>query len=257
MIKESEKERIELNTQLQKQAEGLEEMKKQKEYAERQVEVLTTNLNEAQKEATRAVTELTKMAYLQREDVDLTEEVYRRDAKIQELEEEREDHIKKIAGLKKLSNVVEQTMKENTALKDKLQVLENQNVEVTHQMKKFEDTLKTTSRRLSKSQEDKLDLNDTVSSEMFRENSDNSPPFHGFSSGSGGDQEMEVSNLIDKVPKSILKRAHSNPGEVTDVSKRKNRHPTIGSKILVDTANDSGVFQVISKKTQSSEEDYV
>ena len=257
VIKDSEKETLELKSQLKIQSEGLEEMKKQKEYVEKQVKVLSDNLEEAQKKAEKAVTELQKNLYFQRVDVDVQEEVYRRDARIEELEKENHDIVKEMEGLKKLTSVVEKTMQENISLKDRVKLMETQNEEVMDRLRKFEDSMKVTSRRLSKSQEDVVDLNDTVSTEMFKEHSSNSPPFHGFATASEEEREVEVSNVKNKVKqKGILKRVHSNPEVVLEVPKRKNRHPKIGSNIILDTASESGVYQVLTKR-HPSDSDYM
>ena len=255
VVIQSEKEKTELTSKLQKQAESMEEIKRQKEYADREIEVLTKNLMEAEKKAEIAVTEIQKYQYMQCDD-EIREEVFRKDSMIQELETEKQERLVEIEGLKKLSNDVEKILQEeNSVLKDQLKSLEAQNLEVMEKMRKFEDNMKVTSRRLSKSHEEVIDLNDTVGTDMFKENSSESPPFHGFSSLNEGSKEIEFQNTNVKVQKSILKRAHSNPSTVVDVSKRKNRHPPIGSKILVDTANESGVFQVVSKR-HSSESEY-
>ena len=90
--------------------------------------------------------------------------------------------------------------------------METQNEEVMARLRKFEDSMKVTSRRLSKSQEDAVDLNDTVSTELFKEHSSTSPPFHGFGTVSEEEREVEMLNVKNKgKQKGILKRVHSNP----------------------------------------------
>ena len=53
---------------------------------------------------------------------------------------------------------------------------------MTERLKDTEDPVKTTTRRLCKSYEQSLDLNDTVSSQLFQNESSDSLPFHGFPS---------------------------------------------------------------------------
>ena len=86
---------------------------------------------------------------------------------------------------------------------------------------------------------------------MFSENSSKSPPFHGFSSPDQG----EVNEVQIKENKTAtIKRALSDP--CAEAMKRNARHPVVGSKILVDTIDNKGVFTVKAKKTPS-ESDYV
>ena len=90
---------------------------------------------------------------------------------------------------------------------------------------------------------------------MFNECSTESPPFHGFASANGEELSKECSNNSRK---GILKRVHSSPGSIVEASKKKNssRHPIIGSKIVVDTSTEKGIFLVHSKK-EVSEADFV
>ena len=240
------KRKRELNKNINKQKEELKEMRIQKEFAEKQVVSLNKELEEADKEVRKAREESRKNLNVLQNGGDLREELLKRDCVIEDLERAKRENEKEIAGLKKLNNIVEVTMQENKNLKEELRQVKIHNSEVKDKLKGLEDNMKSTSRRLSKSCEAEMDLNDTVSNEMFKENSSESPPFHGFASESGENRSGEQNR------KSILKRVHSSPGSI-EVPKKKNssRHPSIGSKIIVDTANEQGVFMVHSKKDPS------
>ena len=114
-------------------------------------------------------------------------------------------------------------------------------------MEKF----KVTHRRLSRSYEPEIELNDIVSQEMFQEESSKLPPFHGFSSPDQSGVNEVQDNVIKIAP---IKRALSDP--CAEAKKRNGRHPVVGSKILVDAIDSKGVFTVKSKKTPS-ESDFV
>ena len=168
---------------------------------------------------------------------------------IRDLQKDNFEKEKEIIGLKKISNLVQMTADENSSLKEHVKVLENEKLEYMEKMKVFEDQLKVTSRRLSKSADNVVEVNDTVSMEMFREVSSESLPFHGFPSPEGSEVKGTDSNL----GKDNLKRSRSSPG-VQNV-KRKNRHPKIGAVIVVDSIEGKGTFRVKSKCT-SVESDF-
>ena len=93
-----------------------------------------------------------------------------------------------------------------------------------------------------------MDLSDTV----LMCDPNESPPFHGFPSAEdGGHLEVNGGNNHD----GRIKRNRSSPGTGSETSKRKLRHPVIGSKILVETAKEKGIYQVHSKKN-SEEGDF-
>ena len=79
----------------------------------------------------------------------------------------------------------------------------------------MEDNVKHTTRRLSKSHEDEVNLNDTVLTEMFKEQSSISPPFHGFTVGDHSTEMVE--------PSQVLKRVHSNTGTGLEMPKKRFR----------------------------------
>ena len=167
-----------------------------------------------------------------------------RDHHVYELERENEEKEKEIAGRMKISGVVEAILQENKLLKEKLDEMENEKNEIVEKCK-------FTHRRLSRSYEPEIELNDTVSQEMFSEKSSNSPPFHGFSSSDQSGVDEVQDNVIKIAP---IKRALSDP--CAEAKKRYGRHPVVGSKILVDAIDSKGVFTVKSKKTPS-ESDFI
>ena len=138
-------------------------------------------------------------------------------------------------------------MEENNALKIQVDTLAKEKLEIMERFKNVEDQVKITSRRLSRSADEVIDLNDTVSTSMFKETSTDSLPFHGFES-------LEVSNMeISSKQENKLKRNHSSPG--TTQTKKNKRHPPIGSMIMIDAIDRKGVYRVKSK-VSSSEGDF-
>ena len=134
-----------------------------------------------------------------------------------------------------------------------MEKLSKEKDDVIKKSKEMEDLFKTTSRRLSRNYESVSDLNDKIelNGKMFDEASSSSEslPFHGFPSPSKSDNEgLKESN------NATLKRFNSSPG--TEPSKKRHRHPVIGSKIIVDSVDGSGVYEVRSKKNRS-ENDYM
>ena len=78
----SEKEQQELNDQVRKQKETVEEMKRMNEFSERKVEVLNKKLEEAERQVERVKAELFKKMDLGRSGTDLIDEVNKRDSRI-------------------------------------------------------------------------------------------------------------------------------------------------------------------------------
>ena len=99
---------------------------------------------------------------------------------------------------------------------------------------------------MSKSYENSevVELNETI----FHEASADSLPFHGFPSPNNSAPGVQE-GPIKTGQVAPLKRAHSSPG--TENKILLSRHPTIGSKILVDTIDGKGVYEVRSKKNNS------
>ena len=107
---------------------------------------------------------------------------------IRDLEREKFEKDREITGLKKISDAYRGIMEENNALKIQVDTLAKEKLEIMERFKNVEDQVKITSRRLSRSADEVIDLNDTVSTSMFKETSTDSLPFHGFES-------LEVSNM--------------------------------------------------------------
>ena len=165
------------------------------------------------------------------------------ESRIQELEKENTEKDKEIAELMKKSEVVKDTLEENKKLKDQLDEVNKEKDDVLVKVRELEDQFKNTQRRLSKSYNNDVDLNDTVSMEMFQEPPPGSPPFHGYPS------------QTERPNQDSLKRNRSSIGNISN--KRFGRHPTIGSKIIVETLDGrSSVYTVESKKSPSKG-DYV
>ena len=209
-------------------------MRRMKEFSERQVETLNKKLMEADERFQCLKTDLCKQMDLIKGgvDMDMLQEVNVRD--------------KEIAELIKRCELAEAAVQQNEDLKGKVQRLEKDRAEAMDKLQSFEVNMKQTSRRLSKSYESEIDLNDTVSKEMFVENSSGSPPFHGFSTVEINTAQVNTENTSVK-----LKRSHSSPGTAVASNKKKIRHPTVGSKVVVETVSGRGVYLVQSKSNDS------
>ena len=91
--------------------------------------------------------------------------------RVKELEFENSEKEKELAELKEISGLVKSTMEENKTLKEKLKNIENEKEEI---IEKF----KATHRRLSRSVDNEVYLDNTVAQEMFMDMAAESPPFH-------------------------------------------------------------------------------
>ena len=149
--KKGEEEKRKLKEQLEKSNKSMEELKKRKEMAESKVEALGKDLIESEKKTNMVVRDLQRQTNSLSENVDIRDEVLQRDYRIEESENERRVNAKEIEGLKKILNVVDKTLKENQELKVELDALKNEKMEVQNKLRVFEDNVKSTSRRLSRS----------------------------------------------------------------------------------------------------------
>ena len=101
--------------------------------------------------------------------------------RIQELE----DKVSKMGDLSNIGNIeavhgeIERLRGENNELRDRIQTVETENMQLEDQVREGDANLKKTYRRLSKSvANEEINLDSTVGNEMFVEVS---PPFHGYS----------------------------------------------------------------------------
>ena len=85
---------------------------------------------------------------------------------------------------------------------------------------------------------------------MFKEHSSDSPPFHGFQGVS------ETNSLGVEESSNSLKRVHSNRVTGSEKSKRRNRRPVIGFKIVIDSVSGRRSYQVMSQ-VQNADSDYM
>ena len=148
--RKNEEEKKKLIEVIEQNGEKIEDMRKLKEIAEREVESLNKDLHEANEKVKEAMISIQKQQQLLSKDGDVSQEVLIRDNRIEELEYENKSNAKEIKGLKKLANMVEKTMKENDELKKGLEDLKHANSELADQLRVVEDSVKSTTRRLSK-----------------------------------------------------------------------------------------------------------
>ena len=272
LLKKSEKEGKEFRDKVSKQQEEIERLKRSKDVAEKEIESVTKSKNEVELRVNRLQEDLYRLGC----DSSASKVIQEKERMIEILEEENYANKEEIIGLKKTVDAVETTMKENDQLKKKMEMVERENLDLRKNIRDTEAQFKSTTRRISRSFDtETVDLNDTVSTEMFREVSmepENAPPFHGFTDFSppvGND--VIVGNKKDKAvtqnsaakksddnserPSVVkLKRNNSSPG--TEYSKRRVRHPKIGSYIVLDTIDAKGVH-LVKSKVNNEENDFL
>ena len=107
VVKKTDEERKRLKNDIDRQNEDLKEMRIQKDMAEKRLESLNKELEKADNEVRKAREEASKHLNLLHDNVDIQEEVLRRDSMIEDLERAKHENEKEIAGLKKISGIVE------------------------------------------------------------------------------------------------------------------------------------------------------
>ena len=237
-------EKVELERQVEKQNKDIDGLRKYKEHYEKRLEKLEVEKSDMEKQVLDLQSSLMRQKNIIRDGCDVES-----DYRIQVLESENVEKDEEIAELKKISEVTHSTMEENNFLKEQVKKLQEEKSAILAKVVDFEDQFKVTHRRLSKSNscENEMRLDDTASQEMFAERSNDSPPFHGFAS--------PLDQNDGKNDGATLKRARSSPGSM-DVKKMKNRHPRLGSRIVVDATDSKGIYLVKSKKS-SSDNDFI
>ena len=204
-------------------------LEERQDLAHNRIESLVNEKMNAEEKAKNLEMQLINQQIVNRDEIDANNEM-----KIRDLEREKFEKDREITGLKKISDAYRGIMEENNALKIQVDTLAKEKLEIMERFKNVEDQVKITSRRLSRSADEVIDLNDTVSTSMFKETSTDSLPFHGFES-------PEVSNMeISSKQENKLKRNHSSPG--TTQTKKNKRHPPIGSMIMIDAIDRKGVY---------------
>ena len=219
------------------------------------VEDLTEKVNElemAKREADSKVSELVKVIDQQKQgEADASSEpeglqriLEEKDQYIKELEEQTNSIRKEVGGLQKLNEVMKNAMDENVQLKERVEKVLKEKRFLEEKQKEREDEIISAHRRLSKSfNSEVVDIPTPAMEEMFTETE--SPPFTGFQGYSSpkGDDVLGGNPLPATPPK--MKRFNSSPGGLVSNPKKKgSRHPSIGSEIVVDTADGREVYTV-------------